>query len=151
VRSSFSQQLTPQARAYGRILQGQRLLLDRQTADSVDAFTEAVKFKDMWLARFNLGVAYAQAGAFAEALGELDRCQKRRGEAAAIFLDEVPSFRYLATLPYWLGKAHDGLNAIEAAKTDYQAFLNVRGTLKNDPLVTDARSRLAALGTAPAK
>jgi hypothetical protein len=117
----------------------------------VDTFTEAVKFKDMWVARFNLGVAYARAGAFAEALGELDRCQKRRGEAAAIFLDEVPSFRYLATLPYWLGKAHDGLNATDAARKDYQAFLNVRGSLTNDPLVTEARARLAALPPASSK
>jgi tetratricopeptide (TPR) repeat protein len=150
VRAFFSQQLTPQARAYGRILQGQTLLIDRETADAVDSFTGAVKFKDLWLARFNLGVAYAQANAFPEALGELDRCQKRRGEAAAIFLDEVPSFRYLATLPYWAGKVHDALNATEAAKKDYQEFLNIRGALTNDPLVSDARTRLAALGTAPA-
>ncbi|MGE5815895.1 MAG: protein kinase domain-containing protein, partial [Acidobacteriota bacterium] len=151
VRAFFSQQLTPQARAYGRILQGQGLLLDRQTADAVDAFTEAVKFKDMWLARFNLGVAYAQAGAFAEALGELDRCQKRRGEAAAVFLDEVPSFRYLATLPYWLGKAHDALNATDAARNDYEAFLKVRGALADDPLVADARARRAALPAVQSK
>ena len=72
---------------------------------AVEAFTSAQKLADFWITRFNLGVAYLDAGEGhdAEALAELQRAEKRRGEAAAIFLDEVPSYRYLATYPIgWL-------------------------------------------------
>jgi hypothetical protein len=30
---------------------------------------------------------------------------KRRGEATAVFLDEVPSYRYLPPVYYYLGRA----------------------------------------------
>jgi tetratricopeptide (TPR) repeat protein len=141
---AFSQQLTPQSRAYGKVLEGQIALKERRMADAVDAFTAAQKFADLWLARFNLGIAYIEAGAFPEALGELDRSQKRRGEATAVLLDEVPTFRYLATLPYWLGRAQEGALQRAAAKENYKAFLAIRSGSPRDLTVIDARKRLAS-------
>jgi hypothetical protein len=41
----------------------------------------ARKFTDLWLARFDLGVAHIEAGAYAEAVSELELADKRRGEA----------------------------------------------------------------------
>ena len=65
-----------------------------------------------------------------------------RGEATAVFLDDVPSFRYYATLPYWLGRAR------EAQKLDprpqYEEFLRIRSDADGDPLVADVRRRLGA-------
>ena len=144
IASAFSQRLEPQSRAYGKILEGRIALRERRTADAVDAFTAAQKHADLWLARFDLGVAYVQAGYYAEGFNELDRCQKRRGEATAVLLDEVPTFRYLATLPYWLGRAQEGVQQHAAAKENYKSFLAIRSGSPNDPMVIDARKRLSS-------
>ena len=116
--------------------------MNNRRASALDAYREAVKFADFWLARFEMGVTYAKAGAWAEALSEFAACEKRRGEATALFLDDNPTVRYLATLPYWLGRAQEGTGQQAAARANYQKFLALRGeTLPADPLVVDARKR----------
>jgi hypothetical protein len=82
--------------------------------------------------------------AHAEAISELELAEKRRGEAAAMFLDDWPTVHQLATLSYWLGRAHEGLGAVPSARQDYQAFVNLRGSVQ-DPLVADAQKRLMGL------
>jgi hypothetical protein len=77
----------------------------------------------------------------AEGLAELDTCHKRRGDATAVFLDDAPSFRLLAPLRYWLGRAQEGVGQRSAAKDNYAAFLALRPNSANDPLVRDARMR----------
>ena len=80
--------------------------------DAVTAFLEARKIADLWLARMSLGMAYVQAGAYAEALSEFDVCQRRRGEAMAVYLDDVPTARYLAPLPTgWDARRKGSANA----------------------------------------
>ncbi len=135
-------QLQKQSRAYGKILLAEIALEDRKTNEAVDLLVEARKFADVWLGRFDLGVAYIQAGAFAEALPELEACEKRRGEATALFFDDNPTVRYLATLPYWLGRAQEGLNMSAPAKAHYDAFLALKKDAAADPLVQDARRRV---------
>jgi hypothetical protein len=89
-----------------------------------------------------MGVVYARAGAWAEAISEFAACEKRRGEATALFLDDTPTVRYLATLPYWLGRAQEGLGQQAAARANYAKFLANRGAnFPADPLVIDARKR----------
>ena len=56
-----------------------------------------------------LGQAYLQGGFFVEAMDEFMLCEERRGEATAIFLNDLPTWRYMAALPYWLGRAQHGL------------------------------------------
>jgi hypothetical protein len=63
----------------------------------------------------------------------------------AMFLDDWPTAHELAPLPYWLGRAHEGIGAVEAARQDYEAFLG-RRTADVDPLAADARRRVLALG-----
>ena len=135
-------QLQKQSRAYGKILLAEIALEDKKTNEAVDLLVEARKFADVWLGRFDLGVAYIQAGAFAEALPELEACEKRRGEATALFFDDNPTVRYLATLPYWLGRAQEGLNMSAPAKAHYDAFLALKKDAAADPLVQDARRRI---------
>jgi eukaryotic-like serine/threonine-protein kinase len=142
VAAAFAQRLEPQSRAYGKILEGRAALRERRFADAVDAFTAAQKLADLWMARFDLGVAFVEAEHFAEGLAEIERCQKRRGEATAIFLDEVPSFRYLATLPYWLARAQAGVGQSQAAADSFRTYLALRSAAPNDPLAADARRRL---------
>ena len=111
-------------------------------AEAVDLLTQARGLADLWLGRFDLGIAFVQANAFAEAIPEFEACEKRRGEATALFFDDRPTVRYLATLPYWLGRAQEGLFQAAPAKASYEAFLKIRGGASADPLVQDARRRL---------
>jgi len=64
----------------------------------------------------------------------------RQGEATAIFFDEFPTYRYVATLPYWLGRAQAGLGMTDAATENFNLFLSQRAA--DDPLANDARQRL---------
>jgi tetratricopeptide (TPR) repeat protein len=144
--SELDNTLQTQNRAYARIIEGDLALHAERLADAVDAYRASVKLIDMWLPHFALGVAYVQAGHFAEGLTELETCQRRRGEATAIFLDDTPSLRYLATLPYWLARAQEGVGQQQDATANYKAFLAVRGEATKDALVVDAKRRA---GTAP--
>jgi tetratricopeptide (TPR) repeat protein len=134
----------PQPRAYARIIAGERALHAGRFSEAIQELTAAKGTADVWLARFGLGVAYVQAGQYAEAISELEACEKRRGEATAVFLDDIPTYRYLAALPYWLGRAREGVDMPSAADS-YEQFLRIRSAAKADPLVADARARVAAL------
>ena len=51
--------------------------------------------------------------------------------------------RYLAPLPYWVGRAQEGVGMRGPAKNSYDAFLKLRSDGKGDPLVEDAQRRMA--------
>jgi tetratricopeptide (TPR) repeat protein len=138
----LGKKLELQSRAYAKILQAGLAVSDGRTPEAVDAYRAGIAIADVWLARFFLGVTYVEAGYFAEALAELEACNRRRGEATAVFLDDTPSFRYLATLPYWLGRAQEGLGQVAASRASYEKFLAVRSGAPDDALVGDARRRL---------
>jgi eukaryotic-like serine/threonine-protein kinase len=133
-----------QSRAYGKILEGEIALHQRKMIEALEAFRAAQKLADLWLVHYDLGVTYVQAGQYPEALAELEMCQKRMGEAAAILLDDLPTFRYTATLPYWLGRAKEELGMKANAVDLYKAFLALRPNSPNDALVADARKRVGA-------
>ena len=134
--------LQTQSRAYAKVIDGNVWLLNRRRASAIDAFRDARKFADLWMARYDMGLTYIQASAWAEAFSELDTCLKRQGEATALFLDDVPTVRYLAELPYWIGRAQEGLGQQGAARANYQKFLSIKGAgTPDDPLVVDARKR----------
>jgi tetratricopeptide (TPR) repeat protein len=141
IAATLDNLLQTQTRAYAKIIDGNIALANNRRATAVDGFREAVKLADLWMARYDMGVAYVQAAHYAEALGELEASQKRRGEATAIFLNDIPSFRYMAGLPYWLGRAQEGLGQRSAALANYKAFVSVRGGATTDPLVVDALKR----------
>jgi Tfp pilus assembly protein PilF len=141
VAASLEAQLPKQNRAYGKILLAEIAMESGKYAEAIDLLTQARALADLWLGRFDLGVAYVDRGAFAEGLPELDACQKRRGEAATLFFDGAPTVRYLAPLAYWAGRAEEGLK-MASARSRYQAFIDLRKDAPADPLVRDARRRL---------
>ena len=141
----------PVPRAYADIITGEIALQQRRYADAISSFSSAIKDADLWLARFDLGVAYVEANRHAEALGEFNTCDKRRGEATALFFDDIPTFRYTAVLPYWRGRAQEGLGQTAAAATSYEQFLKIRSSATNDALVDDAKKRLQALAGASSR
>jgi hypothetical protein len=92
------------------------------------------------MGHFDAGRAYVELGAFAEADSELETCQKRRGEATALFLDESPTYYVFPSVYYYLGRAQEGLKS-SAATDSYKAFIEIKGG-GQDPLLADARRRL---------
>jgi len=138
-------QIQPQMRAHARIIEGELALRQNRPAEAVEAFRAAARLSNLWLAHFDLGIAYITLGPqhAAEALAEFDTAVKRRGEATAVFLDDMPSFRYLAALPYWLGRAQEGVGMKGPSAESYKAYLALRPEGLKDPLAEDARSRLA--------
>ena len=132
--------IQPQTRAYGLMLQA---MLERDGgghAPAADLLREALELVDLWMVHLELGKTYVEAGLFAEATGEFMICEERRGEAAAIFLNDMPSYRYMAQLRYWQGRAQQGLGMHASSIDGYQTFLDLRP--EGGPLANDVRQRM---------
>jgi tetratricopeptide (TPR) repeat protein len=142
--SELGAHLQPEVRTYGKVLEGEIAASQGRSVEAIEAFRSSLKLADSWLSRFGLGVAYAQARQYVEALSELELCEKRKGEAVAIFFDELPSLRYLAPLQYWLGRAKEESGMKAAAMEHYKAYLALRPSSPRDPLAVDARRRVAS-------
>jgi hypothetical protein len=84
-----------------------------------------------------------EAGSYPEALDELEKLEKRRGEGTDVYLDIVPTVRFLPALPYLGARAKEGVKDPKAADA-YRAFLAVKKG-NEDPLAVDAERRLAKL------
>lgn len=140
IAERLSGQLQPQRRAYGAMLVALRDLAAGNTVSAVDTLNAALELSDLWLIRLQLGKAYLQAGYAAEALAEFEAVRLRRGEASAVFLDDVPSFRYTAELPYWTALAQFDIGMTEAARKNLESFLELRPN--GGILVADAQERL---------
>ena len=140
--SQLSSQLGPDDHAYAKLLEGESYLKRGDARRAAALFEEAQKFADTWIGRFDLGRAYIQMGAFTEADSELEQCLKRRGEGSALFLDDVPTFRAVPQIYYYLGRAQEGLKS-SAAVVSYKSFLDIKEKGDERGLVADARRRVA--------
>ena len=125
------------------MIEGETLLNRGQAREAVAKLEEGGRLADSWLLRFDRGRAYLELGAFTEAEADFEACVKRRGEATAVFLDDVPTFHYFPPVYYYLGRAQEGLGSASAADS-YKQFLAIKEKSDGDPLVADARRRVAA-------
>ncbi|MGI9262335.1 MAG: TIR domain-containing protein [Woeseiaceae bacterium] len=135
ISGKLMQKLQPQSRAYGMLIDGLILQQAGQNIAAIEKLTAAIELADLWLVRFYLGKIYLEGGHSAEALDEFTICMERRGEAASLFLDDLPTYRYVAPLYYWLGVAQKELHMSAAATTSFQTFLDLRpngGALTED-------------------
>jgi tetratricopeptide (TPR) repeat protein len=137
----LANQFQADPQAYAKLIGGEAMLKRGKTREAMESFQQAEKLADTWLGRFDLGLAYLEAGAFTEADSEFELCLKRRGEAASVFLDEEPTFRVFPTVYYYYGRTQEGLKS-SAAFESYKTFVAIRGKGDPDPLVVDARRRL---------
>lgn len=140
-RDSLAAGLQVEPRTYAKILDGLMALKAGDARSAVDALSAANTLLDTWIGHYDLGRAYLQAGAFAQAESEFDReCVTRRGEALSLFLDEEPTFGLFPSVYYYQGQAREGLKSA-AFKDSYKTYLGIRGSSTEDPLVVDARRR----------
>ncbi len=145
-QGQLSARLGPVPDVLSKLIQAEVKQRRREFREAISIYQAAAKVSDTWLGRYGRGRAYLGAGAFTEADAEFDLCLKRRGEATAVFLDEEPSYRYVAGLYYEKARAQEGLSSTSGARASYQTFLKIQA--KADPgsaRVEDARKRLAAL------
>jgi tetratricopeptide (TPR) repeat protein len=132
-------QAAPQA--YAKLVVGEAALKEHNPRQALQLFSEAKDLTDTWIGHFDLGRAYLEAGAFAEADSEFDRCIKRRGEALELFMDDVPTYSYLPPVYYYQGRDREGLKSAGFADS-YRLYLSIRGKSTEDPLLPDIHRRL---------
>jgi len=143
VAADLAARRAQEPQAYAKIIEGNAALKRGDTASALRSLRDAQRSFDTWVGRFDLGRAYLEAKAFAEAHEELELCLKRRGEATALFIDEVPTYRYFPPTYYWLAKAQEGLKSAGAAES-YRAFLSIKEKGDgSDRLVADAKAALS--------
>ncbi len=138
---SLAKQSQAEPQAYAKILEGKLALKQGNSRQAIKDITDANNFLDTWIGRFELGRAYLEAGQFAEADSEFDRCIKRRGEAMELFLDNVPTYGYFPAAYYYQGRVREGLKS-PAFADSYRSYLTIRGQSTDDPLVAGARRSL---------
>jgi len=139
--AGLSSELPLGPQAYGKLIEGEIALKNGDSRGAISSFTQANGILDTWIGRFDLGQAYLEAGAFTEADSEFDRCVKRRGEALALFLDEVPTYGYFPPVYYYQGRVREGLKSAGFAEP-FKQYLSIRGQAAEDPLLADVRRRV---------
>jgi tetratricopeptide (TPR) repeat protein/predicted Ser/Thr protein kinase len=139
--AGLSSELQTEPQAYGKLIEGEIALNSGDSHTAVQLFTQGNNLLDTWIGRFDLGRAYLAAGAFTEADSEFDRCVKRRGEALALFLDEVPTYGYFPPVYYYQGRVREGLKSAGFAES-YKQYLGIRGNAGEDPVLADVRRRI---------
>jgi hypothetical protein len=112
---------------------------------AIDTFGKAQKRLDTWLGHFFLGRANLLAKEYTGAHDEFEACLRRSGEAAAVFLDDVPTARLLPSVWYYLAQAEEGLNDGTAAES-YRRFLAFQTAQSQDPLAAIVRGKLGGRG-----
>jgi tetratricopeptide (TPR) repeat protein len=105
----LQEKLQPEFRAAAGLIEANILLAKGETITAIDTLLASRKKLDSWLIHMALGQAYYAAGHYVEALSEFELCKSRIGEATAIFLDDIPSFRYAAPLSEWMDRTRDQL------------------------------------------
>ena len=142
--AELSKQLGATPQAFGKLIEGDIQLGRGNARQAIQFYRESVRLVDSWLAHFDLARGYIAADAYTDASTELETCLRRRGEATDIYIDEQQTFRYFPATYYYLGRALEGLKSSDA-KDAYKNFLAMKVPSAHDPLVDDAKKRLAKL------
>jgi tetratricopeptide (TPR) repeat protein len=138
---ALDNEIPKEARAYANIVKGVLALKRGDVRRAVINFDDANRLFDTWIGQFDLGRAALEAGLFSKADSAFDAClNARRGEALALFVDEQPTYAYLAPAYYYLGRTRQGLKSNRYGEA-YQEYLNLRGGSKEDVLLPEVRKR----------
>jgi eukaryotic-like serine/threonine-protein kinase len=143
IANELGSRLEADAQAYAHLIRGEALLKHGNARQAIESFQNAEKLADTWLGRFDLGRAYWEAKAYTQADSEFDLCLKRRGEATAVFLDDLPTYHYLPPVYYYLGRVQEAVKS-PAALESYRTFIAMRDKAHEDPLVAEAHRRAAS-------
>ncbi len=137
--TGLSSEVLLEPQAYAKVIDGEVALKAGDAKEAVQMFTEANNLLDTWIGRFGLGRAYLELGSFPQADSEFDKCIQRRGEALALFLDEVPTFGYFPAVYYYQGKVRQGMKSAGFAES-FRKYSDIRGKAGEDPLLKELNS-----------
>jgi predicted Ser/Thr protein kinase len=139
--TGLAAEVQTEAQADAKIIEAALALKRKDTQQAIKALTDANTLLNTWLGHFELGRAYLEANAFAEADSEFDQCLRRRGEALSLFMDNLPTYGYLPPVYYYQGRLREGLKSAGFADS-YRTYLSIRGQAGEDPLLPEIRHRL---------
>ena len=97
-----------------------------------------------WLAHLHAGLIRLRSNDPQAAVAHLNWCVEYRHEAAAAYLDDVPTIRYWADLWYLSGVASEAAGDRRMAAAQYSSFLASRAGA-HDARTVDVRRRLERL------
>jgi tetratricopeptide (TPR) repeat protein len=146
IAADLDKKLDQEAQMYARLLAGEADLKRGDARAAVANFGAAQKISDSWIGHYGLGRAYLAAGVHTDAQTEFDACLSRKGEATTMLLDDIPTYRFMASTRYYMARAQEGQGspaATAAAKESYKAFLKIKEKGDEQGLVADARRRVA--------
>lgn len=138
---TLATRLEADPQAYGRLILAELALARGRPREAVEYAREAQKLSDTWLGRVLLGRAYLGISAFPEAYTELEAALKRVGEAAAVFLDDVPTLALLPPTYVYMGQAQAGLGS-PASSSSFATYVELRGGGDPHPMLAEARARM---------
>ena len=145
IAQALGNELPAEPRAHAKVLEADLALAAGDPRRAISLLGEANGLLDTWIGRFELARAYLEAGAFAQADSEIDRCIARRGEALALFLDEEPTYGITPLLDYFQGRVREGLGTAAFAES-YKRYLDLRGPAGEDALLAEVRRRIGGGG-----
>lgn len=114
IAEEYRKKLGP-ARAYANLIDGVNAFHQQEYIMAIESLRSALEYADLWIIRYYLGQAYIGAGRAAAAIAEIELCIERRAEAGGMFFDDVPTWRYTASLDELKQKAADSLTASHTA------------------------------------
>jgi len=143
VAQILGEKLEAEPQAYSWLIRAETALSQRQARVALDHAQAARALVDTWLGRVIMARTYLALGEFTSATSELDAATSRSGEATAIAIDDVPTYRYFPQVIYYKGLAQAGLKSA-AANDSFAAFLAIKKNGdETSGLVADARKRIA--------
>jgi hypothetical protein len=137
---ALGNKLEADPQAYGRLILAELAMSKGDPRQAVEYARESQKLANTWLGHVILGRAYLGLNAFPEAYAEFDTALKRKGEAAAVYLDDVPSFRHLPPVYYFMGLAQAGLKS-PAAVDSFKSYIAIKSGGDEAGFLDDARRR----------
>ena len=135
---------TKQGRAYGQLLRGEAALASNDLGRAETLFKESQQLLDTWLVHYGLGRVYLQKKQGIEATAEFIRCENRRGEAAWLLMEDLPTFSFYLPALFDSARAREASGDRGGAKQAYEQYLKYRAQA-TDPMTAKARELLKAL------
>ena len=139
--TQLASESAPEPQANAKLIEGEIALQEKDPRKAIDLFDASRKLAKSWIADFDIGRAYLDAGLYVEADSELDRCLKNRGATLDLF-DYVSTYGYVPDVYYYQGRVRDELKS-PGATDSYKTYMNIRGKAGEDPLLLDVRRRLS--------
>ena len=98
IAEQLSSETSRVQRAYASLVRAKLAVAARDYSRALEHTNAAIETADLWLARFIRGNVHLAAGSIEAAQADFEICAARPGEAAAVFLNDRPSVRYLRNL-----------------------------------------------------